>query len=71
LKENHCSVKANLQILGRISGTRNADCALDVDYANVKDKIVPAGDDLRQDAYYQVWTALYSWQTMIYEEYSK
>ena len=41
------------------------NCALDIDYANVKDNIVPAGDDLRQDAYYQVWTALYRWQSMI------
>lgn len=58
----------------RMKATKNdwaeylVNCALDVDYANVKDKIVPAGDNLRQDAYYQVWTALYSRQTMIYEE---
>lgn len=26
-----------------------------------KDNIVPAGNDLRKDAYYQVWTALYRW----------
>ena len=37
----------------------------DIDYANVKDNILPAGDDLRQDAYYQVWTALYRWQSKL------
>ncbi len=31
---------------------------------NAKDNIVPAGNDLRQDAYYQVLTALYRWQSM-------
>jgi len=40
-----------------------SNCAHDIDYANVKDNIVPAGDDVRQDAYYQVWTALYRWQS--------
>jgi hypothetical protein len=44
------------------------NCAYDIDYANVKDSIIPAGDNLRQDAYYQVWTALYQWQSMIHDK---
>jgi hypothetical protein len=43
-----------------------SNCAHDIDYANVKDAIIPVGDNLRQDAYYQVWTALYQWQSKIY-----
>ena len=42
------------------------NCALDIDYANVKDNIVPVGDDLRQNAYYEIWTALYRWQSMMH-----
>ena len=42
-----------------------SNCAHDIDYANVKDAIIPAGDNLRQDAYYQVWTALYQWQSKV------
>jgi len=41
------------------------NCALDIDYANVKDNIIPAGDDLRKDTYYQIWIALYRWQASI------
>ncbi|UCD33053.1 MAG: hypothetical protein JSW04_01670 [Desulfobacterales bacterium] len=44
------------------------NCAFDVDYANVKDNIISAGDDLRKDAYYQVWIALYRWQSLFNEK---
>ena len=44
------------------------NCVYDIDYANVKDNIIPAGDNLRQDAYYQVWTALYQWQSKLNNE---
>jgi hypothetical protein len=40
-----------------------SNSALDIDYANFKDHAVTAGDGLRKDAYYQVWTALYQWQS--------
>ena len=41
------------------------NCAYDIDYANVKDNIVPVDDHLRQDAYYEIWTALYRWQSKL------
>ncbi|MBL7178907.1 MAG: hypothetical protein ABIK98_05300 [Pseudomonadota bacterium] len=44
------------------------NCAMDIDYASVKDNIVPAKDDLRKDVYYQVWIALYRWQSMMHEK---
>ena len=44
------------------------NCAFDINYPNVKDNIIPSGDKLRNDAYYQVWTALYRWQSMIDEK---
>ena len=40
-----------------------SNCAHDIDYANVKDNIPSVGDDLHQDTYYQVWIALYRWQS--------
>jgi len=40
------------------------NAALSIDYSNVKDTIIPAGDKLRHDAYYDVWTALYRWQSI-------
>ena len=42
-----------------------SNSALDIDYANFKDHTLPAGDDLRKDIYYQVWTALYRWQSLL------
>ncbi len=41
------------------------NCAFDIDYSNVKVNIVPADDNLRKDAYYQVWTTLYRWQSLL------
>ena len=41
-----------------------SNCALKVDYPNVKDHIIPARERLRENAYYKVWTALYQWQSM-------
>lgn len=40
-----------------------ADCALQVDYPVVKDAIAAVGDDLRKDAYYEVWETLYRWRS--------
>jgi hypothetical protein len=42
--------------------------AFDIDYSNVKGNIIPADDDMRKDAYYQVWTALYRWQSLLYDK---
>jgi len=39
-----------------------ADSALQVDYSSVKKNVIPANDDLRRDAYYQVWEAIYRWR---------
>ena len=39
--------------------------ALDIDYANVKESIAPKTDKPRQNAYFDVWTTLYRWQTSI------
>ena len=39
--------------------------ALDIDYSNVKDSIIQFKDRPRQDAYYQIWTTLYRWQSSI------
>ena len=39
-----------------------ADSALQVDYTSVKKNVVSASDELRRDAYYQVWEALYRWR---------
>jgi hypothetical protein len=39
------------------------DCALQIDYPSVKEAIVPVEDRLRQDAYYQIWEALYRWRS--------
>lgn len=41
------------------------NCCFDIDYANVKDGIISDIDNLRQDAYYQVWVALYRWQSLL------
>lgn len=40
-----------------------ADCALQIDYLSVKEAIVPARDELRQEAYFQIWEALYRWRS--------
>ena len=40
-----------------------ADCALQIDYPSVKKNIIPDNDPLRKDAYYQVWEALFRWQS--------
>ncbi|MDZ7579039.1 MAG: hypothetical protein U5R30_00015 [Deltaproteobacteria bacterium] len=40
-----------------------ADCALQVDYPSVKEAIVSVDDRLRQEAYYQIWEALYRWRS--------
>lgn len=40
-----------------------ADCALQIDYKDVKKHLIPDGNPMRQDAYYEVWEALYRWQS--------
>lgn len=40
-----------------------ADCALQIDYMSVKEAIVPDRDPLRQEAYFQIWEALYRWRS--------
>lgn len=40
-----------------------ADCALHLDYPEVKNHILPDGDQLRKDAYYQIWQTIYRWRT--------
>lgn len=61
--------KADYRYRMKISKHEWADylinCAYDINYADVKENIIPAGDNLRKDAYYQVWTALYRWQSMM------
>ncbi len=42
-----------------------ANSAFGINYPIVKDNIIPDRNDLRKDAYYQVWTALYRWQSMM------
>ncbi len=39
-----------------------ADSALQVDYPSVKKTVVSEGDDLRRDAYYQIWEAIFRWR---------
>ena len=39
--------------------------ALDIDYSNVKASIIPLADKPRQTAYYDIWTALYRWQSSV------
>lgn len=39
-----------------------ADCAMQIDYPSVRDHLLPDGDSLRRDAYYQIWEALYRWR---------
>ena len=48
-----------------------AQCALKVDYANVKGHIVPADEPLRERAYYEVWEALYRWQSELEKNQGK
>jgi hypothetical protein len=40
-----------------------ADCALQIDYKDVKKQLIPDGSAMRQNAYYEVWEALYRWQS--------
>ena len=42
--------------------------AVNIDYSEVKKNIVSDGDKLRLDAYYEIWTALYRWQSMMERE---
>ena len=41
------------------------NCALSIDYADVKNSIIPKNDKLRQEAFYDVWTVLYRWQSKL------
>ena len=45
-----------------------ADCAHHLDYPEVKNHILPDGDQLRQDAYYQIWQTIYRWRTKMNTE---
>jgi hypothetical protein len=40
-----------------------AQYALNIDYPDVKEKIVPQNDSPREAAYYSVWQTLYKWQS--------
>jgi hypothetical protein len=65
LKAEHIDYRYRMKITKKDWADYLMNCALDIDYANVKDNIVPVGDDLRQDAYYEIWTVLYRWQSKI------
>ena len=47
------------------------DYALNLDYSNVKDNIIPKEDFERKDAYYRVWEAMYRWQSLMKTERKK
>jgi hypothetical protein len=68
LEIKHADYHYRMKILKHEWADYLINCAFDIDYANVKDNIIPAGDDLRKDAYYHVWTALYRWQSKMSDE---
>ena len=68
LEVEHADYRYRMKILKHEWADYLINCAYDIDYANVKDHITPAGDNSRKNAYYQVWTALYRWQSILNDE---
>jgi hypothetical protein len=66
LEIEHADYQYRMKIKKHMWADYLTNCALDIDYADVKQSIIPAGEDLRKDAYYQVWVALYQWQSMMH-----
>ena len=40
-----------------------SDCALNLEYPDVRENIVPPGDDARKEAYQKIWELLHRWQS--------
>lgn len=40
--------------------------SLVIDYTNIKETLASLDDPLRQEAYYEVWQALYRWQSKLH-----
>ena len=68
LEMEHTDYRYRMKILKHEWADYLINCAYDINYENVKEHIVPAGDNLRKDAYFQVWTALYRWQSNMNDE---
>ena len=63
LRIKHADYRYRMKITKSNWADYLVNCAHDIDYANVKNNILPTDDDLRQEAYYHVWTVLYQWQS--------
>jgi hypothetical protein len=62
LEIGHADYRFRMKVPKQAWSQYLAEYALSLDYANVKDSIIPDGDHSRKDAYYQVWLALHRWQ---------
>ena len=65
LKIQHADYRYRMKVSKALWSEYLAESALDLDYSNVKDSIIPENDYERHEAYYQVWHALYHWQSTI------
>lgn len=65
LKIQHADYRYRMKVTKVLWSEYLTECALDLDYPNVKDYIIPEGDYRRHDAYFQVWQTLYRWQSDI------
>ena len=64
LEIQHADYRYRMKISKVVWSEYLAECALNLEYPNVKDNIIPEGDHQRKEAYYQVWEALYRWQSL-------
>ena len=64
----HADYRFRMKISKQMWAEYLSQCALNLDYANVKESIVPPDDPLRKEAYYQLWEDLYRWQSNIESE---
>lgn len=65
IKIEHADYRFRMKLTRVLWSEYLSECALDLDYPNVKDHIIPEGDYKRHNAYFVIWQALFHWQSEI------